>query len=265
MAMERLRSFEDALTGIGVALEAARAERQGGAQDILLTLITSMFDILKTQFMSELTAIRTELEGLKKDQATIFSQADHIDRLETYTRRQCILIHGVPETAAVAEEDCMQYAVDMFRERLAVSVPLDRIDRAHRLGPVRQVGADTRPRPIIVKMLRYHDKRAVFVNKKKLKNSRQVITESLTKMRIAILNKARDHFGRERVWTNDGKILIKPDGNPGTKTVTVTTTRELEAATSRWPHGSVNTRNINVRRGTQTSTNLLDTSNQSTF
>uniref|UniRef100_A0A8D8X659 Uncharacterized protein n=1 Tax=Cacopsylla melanoneura TaxID=428564 RepID=A0A8D8X659_9HEMI len=130
MAMERLRSFEDALTGIGVALEAARAERQGGAQDILLTLITSMFDILKTQFMSELTAIRTELEGLKMDQATIVSQADHIDRLETYTRRQCILIHGVPETAAVTEDDCMQYAVNMIRERLAVNIPLDRIDRA---------------------------------------------------------------------------------------------------------------------------------------
>uniref|UniRef100_A0A8D9AYA2 Uncharacterized protein n=1 Tax=Cacopsylla melanoneura TaxID=428564 RepID=A0A8D9AYA2_9HEMI len=258
--MDRLRHFEEALEGIGTALEAARAGRQDGAQDILLQLITSMFDLLKTQFLSELTTIRTELEGFKKDQVTIVSQAEHIDRLETYTRRQCVVLHGIPEAAAGSEDQCMAYASKMFKERLKVDIPIEHIDRAHRLGPVRTPGVDTRPRPIIVKLLRYHDKRVVYVNKKKLKGSGMVITESLTRTRLTLLNKARDHFSRERVWTNDGKIVIKPDSNPGTRLIVITCARELDTAISRCERSNTELRNITRHRGTQGNPNLLNDS-----
>ena len=50
------------------------------------------------------------------------------------------------------------------------------IDRTHRIG-IRSKGKN---RPIIVKFVRYMDRRRVFTNKKRLKRKNMSITESLT-------------------------------------------------------------------------------------
>ena len=53
--------------------------------------------------------------------------------------------------------------------------------------------------------------------KKRLKGKEISITESLTKTRMAKLNEARDVFGFTNVWTSDGRILYKQDGEERTK------------------------------------------------
>ena len=46
----------------------------------------------------------------------------------------------------------------------------------------------------------------VFDAKKKLKGTRTVITESLTKERYALYQRCIDKYGREKTWTLDGRI-----------------------------------------------------------
>ena len=42
------------------------------------------------------------------------------------------------------------------------------------------------------------------------------ITESLTKIRMSALKEARNKFGFSSVWTADGKILYKEEGDTKT-------------------------------------------------
>ena len=51
----------------------------------------------------------------------------------------------------------------------------------------------------------------VFQNKKKLKGKKYSITESLTSMRLELLNKAKAKFGFRNVWTSEGRIFTKKD------------------------------------------------------
>ena len=39
-----------------------------------------------------------------------------------------------------------------------------------------------------------------------------MLTESLTKRRVSLLNEARDRFGKQNVWSSDGEILTSKDG-----------------------------------------------------
>ena len=64
-----------------------------------------------------------------------------------------------------------------------------------------------------MKFVRYNDRNRVFRNKKKLKGQKISITETLPKIRMDKLIKAKETYGFTNVWTNDGKILFKSDSN----------------------------------------------------
>uniref|UniRef100_A0A8D8QWG2 Uncharacterized protein n=1 Tax=Cacopsylla melanoneura TaxID=428564 RepID=A0A8D8QWG2_9HEMI len=213
---------------------------------VTLDLIHQLFVMFKDQVMADISELRARLT----------SQDDHLDRLETYSRRNCVLVHGIPEAGAQSEEQCLMAACNLFSTKLQVATDPTSLDRAHRLGPPRS-GPQTRPRPVIVKFKSYFDKRAVYTNKSKLKGQPELITESLTKTRHGIFNKARDHFSSRRVWTSDGKVIVKIEGAENLKVLA--THRELEAliAAHPTPHPDAlryrerqqEFRNINSRRG----------------
>ena len=82
----------------------------------------------------------------------------------------------------------------------------------HRIG----VLTKGKNRPIIVKFVRYMDRRHVFTNKKRLKGKNMSISESLTEIRISALKEARNKFGFSSVWTADRKIMYR-EGDTKTK------------------------------------------------
>ena len=84
------------------------------------------------------------------------------------------------------------------------------IERTHRIGKPRDVGQKSRP--IIVKFVRYNDRKNVFNRKEKLKGKNISITESLTVTRMKKLNEGREIYEFKNVWTSDGKFLFK-DGS----------------------------------------------------
>ena len=128
----------------------------------------------------------------------------HLDNQCQYSRRNCLLIHGLKESNS---ENTDNLAIKNLNEHIGTSLTSADIDRSHRLGKKKEPG--TKPRPIIVKFLRYNDRSKVFKNKKRLKGTRISITESLTGTRMRFLTETRDEYGFQDVWTVDGRILYK--------------------------------------------------------
>ena len=92
---------------------------------------------------------------------------------------------------------------------MVLDISPEDMDRTHRIG----VLSKGKNRLIIVKFVRYMDRRRVFSNKKTLKRKNMSITESLTKVRISALKEARNKFRYSSVWTADRKIMYKEEGD----------------------------------------------------
>ena len=77
----------------------------------------------------------------------------------------------------------------------------------HRIGKPRD--AVQKSRPIIVKFVRYNDRKNVFNRKKKLKRKNIGITENVTATQMKMLKEAKETYDFRNVWTSDGKMLLK--------------------------------------------------------
>ena len=126
-----------------------------------------------------------------------------IDASEQYSRRNCVLLHGVKEEKNEKTDDIF---INTISKQLGVKVEKSDIDRSHRIGAPRTNGQH---RAIIVKFARYNVRATVFRAKRKFKNSGMLLTDSLTRRRIQILNEARVRYGKMNVWTTDGEIFTK--------------------------------------------------------
>ena len=116
------------------------------------------------------------------------------------------LLHGVPEHD---DEDTDALFRNIISKHLGIQIRGHHLDRTpHRIGPKRVSGS---VRPIIAKFTRYNKRASVFRRKSKLKGTGFILTESLTKRRVAALNAARKEFGNKNVWTRDGKIIASKD------------------------------------------------------
>ena len=96
-------------------------------------------------------------------------------------------------------EDTDEEVVKKMKSEMDLEIFPGDIDRTRRVGVLRK----DKNRPIIVKFLRYMERRHVFTNKKRLKGKYLSITESLTKIRA--LNEARNKFGYSSVWIQTEK------------------------------------------------------------
>ena len=150
------------------------------------------------------------IKNLRKDVNDMAGIVDNLslglDRQEQYSRRNCLLLHNIPETSNENTDDLV---IKTVNEELLEAITINEIDRSHRLGKS-QAG---KIRPVIVKFARYHTRNKIFRKKKLLKGKQVSITESLTKRRMAELKEAREKHGFHDVWTSDGKILYKDNSD----------------------------------------------------
>ena len=95
------------------------------------------------------------------------------DDHEQYSRRNCLFIHG---TEADKDEVIDDVVVDMLQDKLKLEISKKDFDRSHTIGkPIPR-----KKRPKILKFFRYNDRHKAYSKKKRLKDSRMSITESLT-------------------------------------------------------------------------------------
>ena len=147
------------------------------------------------------------INGLQKHvndmSATIESLKSWLDRQEQYSRRNCLLIHGLPESK---NENTDELVIDAIKEKMGEEIEKNEIDRSHRIGVPKNNGKN---RPIIIKFVRYNTRCKIFKNRKKLKGKSISVTQSLTKKRMEALKKAREDHGFKNVWSSEEKILYK--------------------------------------------------------
>ena len=142
--------------------------------------------------------------------ATTESLKGCLDRQEQYSRRNCLLIHGLPESK---NENTDELVIDTIKEKMGEEIEKDEIDRSHRLGAPKNNG---KSRPIIIKFVRYNTRCRIFKNKKKLKGESISVTESLTKKPMEAPTKAIEDDGFGNLCSSEGKILYK-DVSEGNK------------------------------------------------
>ena len=142
--------------------------------------------------------------------ATVESSKGRLDRQEQYSRRNCLLIHGLPESKKVNTDELVIHTI---KEKIGEEIKKDEIDKSHRLGALKNNG---KSRPIIIKFARCNTRCGVFKNKKKLKGKSISVTESSTKKRMEARKKAREDHCFENLWSSEGKTLYK-DVSEGNK------------------------------------------------
>lgn len=139
-----------------------------------------------------------------------------LDECDQYARRNCVEIHGVPESP---NENVMN-VVQEIGQGLNRPISEDMVDACHRLhSPGGRIG----PRPIIVKFVRRSDKEALIKSRATKRNfsTRHMgrtddfpiwIRESLTATRRRLFKAARDFAAKEKfkfAWTKNGKIFLR--------------------------------------------------------
>lgn len=161
-----------------------------------------------TNFETE--TIKSNATAMEVNQGKLMKRIDQlehvIDEQEQYSRRNCLLVHGLPESD---NEDTDKLVINLFVDKLQAQINTDDLDRTHRLGRKQQGAAnDTvrRPRPIIVKFLSYAKRNNIFRTKRHLKNSGYTITENLTMKRMKLLTAAKNTPTVKSAWTIDGRI-----------------------------------------------------------
>lgn len=208
---------------------------------------SEMADLKRTiqQQKDDITALKTSLEQTKKQyneaerelaaaRKKIQEQEEEIgelydlqDKLEQYTRKNSLEIHGVPESAYTETED----VVLKLAEALDVSVEPKDIEICHKLNRKGN-------KPIIVKFISHKVKTNLYRARAKLKNvrvsnifphcssstlvqaDRIFLNENLTSYKKKIMSRANEMRRNDEllsVWSMDGSIYVKtsPQGNAG--------------------------------------------------
>ena len=92
---------------------------------------------------SEMDSLPTRIEKLEKLQ----------DRPEQYSRRNCLLVHGIAEEKKEITDEVI---INTINETLDLDITLRDLQRTHRIGKPKKAGGKTRP--IIVKFVRQNDR-----------------------------------------------------------------------------------------------------------
>lgn len=140
--------------------------------------------------------------GILEQLSTLYRRADS---LETYSRKNCLVLYGIPEISA---EDVVDVAINFINDIVSPSnltLTVENIDNCHRL---RTSAGGNKPRPIIIKFVSYLVKKTIWFAKSNLKNKPYSISESMTSYRLQVLKKAKESFGLNKVWTIDGAIMV---------------------------------------------------------
>ena len=144
------------------------------------------------------------IKDLKEEGTYLRGKVDDIaaetDKQEQYSRRNCLLIHGIPENK---NENTDMLAMEVIDTKMDIKIAENDIDRTQRIGKPKTNG---KPRPVIIKFVQYNDRKKVFSSKKS-------ITESLTAFRMKKLTNARKTFGFRNVLTVDGRIFYSENGS----------------------------------------------------
>lgn len=232
-AIEKIMNSERLTEAICQAVKEAASQEFAKLMDQLEKHESRIMDLESVQQSQRKEIVK--LNGLIEGYESRISRLENdTNNLEQYSKRNCILFFGVPETK---EEDTTQLICKIAREKLRVDLQPSAIDRSHRLQRRSQANdandasrgtpssghMQTRsgrrdqsnqgsspsaaPRPLLVKFVSYQSRQMVIKNRKLLKGSRMSIQEHLTRKNQDLLAKTRANPSVKEAWTSDGRIV----------------------------------------------------------
>lgn len=128
-----------------------------------------------------------------------------IDDIEQFTKRNNLIIYGLPENHNVKPE---QKVISLLADK-GVVLQSDFIERCFRIGTAQDVN---KPRPILVTFTSCKYRSVMLDNKKLFVNTGIVIKEDLTKKRYNLFKYAAETFGFKNTWTINGSVKVKHNG-----------------------------------------------------
>ena len=164
-------------------------------------------NIVITNLNSMLSEQLTEIEKVKEKQ----------ESLPQYSRRNCLVFHGILKEN---EESTNEVIQNFCKEKLDFELDSSDIDRSHRLL---KSHLNTKPKPIILKLVRLDVKQLIYGLKKRLKDSDTLNTESLTQERLQCVKKFAQQRKTKKTasyWTSDGKMFYIKSGSTNVTQIT---------------------------------------------
>lgn len=177
-------------------------------------------DELKQANNTSIIAFRTvsdEFALFKETQANLSDKSDYLDN---QSRRNNILIDGIPDviTETWHESECKVKKI--LAEHLKMDPKLIEMERAHRTG---KYLANGRPRSVVVKLLRFKDKTEILRQAKQLKGTNLFINEDYSEK---VRQKRKELLPELRAARKQGNIaylkydqlIVHPASHPRTTT-----------------------------------------------
>ena len=178
-------------------------------KDVMQTLqsMNSKFDGLKDDFRevkecyaglraevadlkSDLSELKSENVNLKEENKRLHSRIDEITRktddLEDRSKRNNLIIHGIPREKNEKWQDCEDLVREMIVDKLELSGELE-FDRVHRLS-------SKDDSPIVARCTFYKDKEAIMKAKGKLKGSTVFIGHDFSRRVREVRKKLAPHL-----------------------------------------------------------------------
>ena len=176
---------------------------------------TALFDLSKENddLKKTMTQLREDNKNLQQKLAQEEKESKRLrmtlNDQEQHGRGWNVRVYGVKEVqggkGSEAVADCVKKCVDIFSNKIGVSVSEKDIEIAHRTGKQNR----DRPRPIIVRFFSRQVRSNVLSSRRKLKQTGISVGEDLTQANYRLMNIAKQHSASLTTWSSNGKILAK--------------------------------------------------------
>ena len=180
-------------------------------KDILIDELTNVIADKVAQSMKE----SMEFDLAERDEKISVLQKElhecrcQQDEMEQYSRRNCLIFHGVNEREGEITDVIVK---DLCKDRLDIDISAKDLDRSHRLGQSKGKNR-TKPRGIIAKFTNYNVRNRVYQGRRNLRDQQGppiFIQENLTKLRTDLFWEIKSKLKNDikHVWTQDGRIKV---------------------------------------------------------
>ncbi|KAL8561664.1 hypothetical protein ACOMHN_001396 [Nucella lapillus] len=182
----------------------------------LTAALTTAVSVAVTEAMKEITKTMKETLSMHLQQAKATSSERRLlsavttltyenDRLQQYSRRESIRIHGIKTATGETAESVEKKALEVFTAVGADVKPED-LAAVHRAGKEKKGS-----RPILVKFVSRRKRREVMERKKVLREKEEhcgtYLNDDLTPLRARLLKMVQRLDGIQKAWTVDGRIF----------------------------------------------------------
>ena len=157
------------LTNASFIAKLADGLKKDGVLEVIKQNVYDACALDDQKILSTVESLERRVGDLDNDNKAL---QEELDTIEQYSRRNCLVVHGIPQT----KEDSGEAVLQVFNSQLNVWVMPYCIDRSHRLG--RFQPSSNKPRPVIVEFVSYETRRQVFSAKRRLKGCKIMITEN---------------------------------------------------------------------------------------